>query len=90
MLEQSTGMEQHGKLNSGGGVQMKNSCFGSKNLEASDLDRNTAIVHDFTQTQTNFKCNISILSPLAVVHPYTMREQIPTKQPGYTIWWVRV
>ena len=59
MLEQSTGMEQHGKLNSGGGVQMKNSCFGSKNLEASDLDRNTAIVHDFTQTQTNFYCNIS-------------------------------
>ena len=62
---------------------MKNSCFGSKNLEASDLNRNTAIVHDFNQTQTNFYSNISILSPLAVVHPYTMREQIPTKQPGY-------
>ena len=77
---------EHGKLDSGGGVQMKNSYFGSKNLEASDLDRNTAIVH----AQTNFNCNISILSPLAVVHPYTMREQIPTKQPGYTIWWVRV
>ena len=45
---------EYGKLDSGGGVHMKNSYFGSKNLEASDLDRNTAIVHDFNQTQTNF------------------------------------